>query len=216
MKKIRLLICLLAFLALACVLLPSPAIVTNDPEAQRATEDYQLTSTANAISRQLTADAPVVISPTPSSTPSPTPDSVTCGYSWAYQDNPELTTVLQEALQETGLTPALVSAYSFGENCVHPDGSSGGFGAMETDYRIRFEDAIIPDPAARGTAVETVIRAIEQLPVDLIKGPNPGVVEIEWTAVEGRELIRFYLRDGKQALVDGLSGNALLEKLSNP
>src|SRR5262245_21591328 len=66
------------------------------------------------------------------------PNPQDCGYQWANQDLPELSSSFQTSIQV--LQPeAKANAYAFGENCLLADGSIGGFSAMETDFNATLQ-----------------------------------------------------------------------------
>lgn len=121
------------------------------------------------------------VSPTipPTETPTSIPDTSSsfepCGYMWASQDLPDVSTKVNDLLQAVDKN-ITASAYAYGENCVYADGHST-FGAMETDYRVKVEVKNIKDETALGNLIAKVMDVIVKIPLSEVKGPNPGRVE---------------------------------------
>jgi hypothetical protein len=60
-----------------------------------------------------------------------------CGYQWAQQALPELSSAFLQSIQ--ALQPeAQANAFAFGENCIHADGTAT-FLPMETDFNITLQ-----------------------------------------------------------------------------
>jgi hypothetical protein len=180
-----------------------------------------------------TADIPtvVVVATTPSSDDSPTlpnpkiiqtlqtphidqppnPEAITtvapsntqeCAYQWAYQDLAQLSGDFLAAVQ--ALQPgAQASAFAFGENCVHADGSTT-FIPMETDFNITLQTGDLADQSDLGNWIVKVMQVIEQIPADQIVGPRPGRVSIMFQASGEQKGVSFYI-DQYRALPAGLS-----------
>jgi len=133
------------------------------------------------------------------------PDPQNCGYQWAYQDLPELSSNLQQSIQS--LQPeAQASAFAFGENCILSDGSIGGFSAMETDFNITLQVNDLADEAELGEWIVKVMGVITQIPPEQIMGPRPGRVSMIFKAGSDQTGVNFYI-DQYQSLPAGL-GNA--------
>jgi hypothetical protein len=131
------------------------------------------------------------------------PDSQNCGYQWAHNDLPELSSSFQEAIQQ--LEPkAQASAYAFGENCVLADGSIGRFLPMETDFNVMLPVDDLANEAVLGRWIVRVMEVIENIPADQIAGPRPGRVSVVFESSTAQRVINFYI-DQYRALPAGLS-----------
>jgi hypothetical protein len=109
-----------------------------------------------------------------------------CGYQWAYKDLPELSSSFHQSILV--LHPeAQASAFAFGENCVHSDGSAD-FIAMETDFNVHLPVAELTDYGSFGNWISQVIGIVEQLPSNLLLGPQPGVLEFKFIKSEAEFL----------------------------
>ena len=136
-----------------------------------------------------------------------------CGYQWAYQDLPELSSDFLLALQN--IQPeAQGYAFVFGEDCIHEDGSAT-FIPMETDFNITFQAANLSDEPALGNMVVKVMEIIEAVPPERIIGPRPGRVSILFESGEDRKGVNFYI-DEYQALPADLRPVDIFQKLQTP
>ena len=94
------------------------------------------------------------------------PDYPGCAYQWAYGDLPKLSSDFQQSIQ--GLqAEAQASAFAFGENCVHADGSAT-FTAMETDFNVTLQVTNLANDAELGEWIVKVMQVIENIPQDQI------------------------------------------------
>lgn len=102
-----------------------------------------------------------------------------CYYAWATQDLPSLTRKLQSELdaRHSGIVG---SAYAFGENCNHEDGTST-FLPMETDFRVRIPVKALSDEVVLGNWIAQVMETVEALPPSELVGPRPGRIEFEFS-----------------------------------
>lgn len=133
------------------------------------------------------------------------PDPQNCGYQWAYEDLPELSSNLQQSIQ--ALQPeAQASAFAFGENCILSDGSIGRFIPMETDFNISLNVNDLTNEAELGEWIVKVMGVITQIPPEQIMGPRPGRVSMIFKAGSDQTGVNFYI-DQFQSLPAGL-GNA--------
>lgn len=97
-----------------------------------------------------------------------------CGYKWAYQDDPELTTKLDDAVRL--LNPAAsAKAQQFGEDCVYEDGHST-FLAMETDFYVRLPVEDLTTEEDFGDWMSEVLQIVIKFPQEQIQGKY-GFVE---------------------------------------
>jgi hypothetical protein len=146
-------------------------------------------------------------------TPTATTDVTQCAYMWATQSLPDLSGQVQAAMQANVQPEAEARAEAYGEDCVAPDGTRTGFGAMETDYRITLKVTDLNDTAALGSLAEAVLKTLAGFPVGSTPGPNPGYVGIRYVAGD-HELNLWFLRQEGQALLEqGLKGATLFDAL---
>lgn len=132
-----------------------------------------------------------------------------CGYQWAYQDDPELTAKLDDAVRL--LNPAASArAQQFGEDCVYEDGHST-FSALETDFYAHLPIEDLTDNEAFGNWIAQVMPLITQIPRSELQGNNYGFVEFWFDKSESEHLvvrvpIQKYLDEGQ-----GKTGTELLQ-----
>ncbi|MBI5824645.1 MAG: hypothetical protein HZB18_11500 [Chloroflexi bacterium] len=138
----------------------------------------------------------------------PVDTSGNCAYMWAYQDDPELTVKVDEAIRQLDPT-ASASAQQFGEDCVYADGHST-FGAMETDFYVHLTIIDLADNELFGNWMAQVMTVITQIPRGELQG-NYGFVEFWFNKSETEHLvvrvpIQKYLNDAQ-----GKTGVELLQ-----
>jgi hypothetical protein len=142
------------------------------------------------------------------------PNPQDCGYQWANQDLPELSSRFQASIQ--ALQPgAQANAYAFGENCMLADGSVGGFSAMETDFNVTLQVNDLTNESELGEWVVKTMQVIEGIPQDQIVGPRPGRVSIVFQSNADQKGVNFYLNQ-YQALPSGLSNSEIFQALQIP
>lgn len=142
------------------------------------------------------------------------PNSQNCGYQWANQNLPELSSSFQASIQ--ALQPeAQANAYAFGENCVLSDGSIAGFGAMETDFNITLQVSDLMNESDLGEWIVKVMQVIESIPQEQIAGPQPGRVSMVFQSNGDQKGINFYVNQ-YQELPAGLSASEIYEALQMP
>ncbi len=129
-----------------------------------------------------------VITITATIEPSPTvvDNSGNCGYMWAYHDDPELTSKVDEAIRQLDPT-ASAFAQQFGEDCVYADGHST-FGAMETDFYVHLPAEDLTAEEDFGNWVKQAMDIITALPDDSIQGKK-GFVEFSFIKTETDRII---------------------------
>lgn len=120
-------------------------------------------------------DAPASVTPlTPTTEVLLTQD--VCAYQWAYQDLPELTGQFQESIR-TIHENAQATAFAFGEDCVHPDGTRT-FLPMETDFNVTYQVDDVNNEPDLGILTVRTMEVIDAIPPEQIVGPQPGRVTI--------------------------------------
>jgi hypothetical protein len=142
------------------------------------------------------------------------PDPQNCGYQWAYQDLPDLSSHFRQSIQ-TLQPEAEASAFAFGENCILSDGSIGRFLPMETDFNVTLQVNDLTDEAELGEWIVDVMGVITQIPPEQIVGPRPGRVSLIFTAGGEQTGVNFYI-DQFQKLPAGLSSAEIFRTLRNP
>ena len=142
------------------------------------------------------------------------PNPQDCGYQWAYQDLPELSSSLQESIQALQ-AEAQAYAYAFGENCIRSDGSVAGFSAMETDFNITLQVNDVANVSDLGEWIVKVLHVITAIPPQQIVGPRPGRVSIVFESDTDQKIIHFYI-DHYQALPAGLNNAEIFQALQTP
>jgi hypothetical protein len=136
-----------------------------------------------------------------------------CGYQWAYKDLPETSSNFQQSIQ--ALQPgAQASAFGFGENCVHADGTSN-FIPMETDFNVTLQVSDLSDKSALGDWIVNVMQIIENIPADQIIGPRPGRLSILFASNGQQQAVNFYI-DQYRSLAAGLSSAEIYQALQTP
>ncbi len=128
---------------------------------------------------------------------------------WAYQDDPELTAKVDEAIRLLNPT-ASARAQQFGEDCVYEDGHST-FSALETDFYTHLPIEDLTDNESFGNWIAQVMPLITQIPREELQGNNYGFVEFWFDKSESEHLvvrvpIQKYLDEGQ-----GKTGTELLQ-----
>jgi len=137
-----------------------------------------------------------------------------CGYQWAYQDLPELSAELQGVIQS--LQPeAQASAFAFGEDCVHEDGTTRTFIPIETDFNITLRVSDLSNEANLGEWIMKVMQVVENIPPEKIEGPRPGRVSLDFRSGSEMKFVNFYI-DQYQSLPTGLSNAEIYQALQTP
>jgi hypothetical protein len=135
-----------------------------------------------------------------------------CGYQWAQQALPDLSSQFLQSIQS--LQPgAQASAFAFGENCMHADGTST-FLPMETDFNVTLQVGDLSNEAALGEWIVKVMQVIQNIPPEQITGPRPGRVGVLFESNDQRQGVSFYI-DQYQALAPGLSPAEIYQTLKS-
>jgi hypothetical protein len=157
---------------------------------------------------------------TPLPTVAPLPEIVSpepvCGYVWARQPLPELSSKVEESLRRAGLPIALARAEAYGENCVDENGHVVYFITKETDFRIILEVYSLSDEAELGRLLDTTLAELDEFPPGETPGPLPGYVGISFMEFGGKELnLWFTVARANELRQQGLGGVELLIQLIN-
>ena len=182
------------------------------PTSINAPSVYPTTAVPNPTLIATLSTPPVDQQPDGNNTPSTNPQD--CGYQWANQDLPELSSSFQASIQALQ-AEARASAYAFGENCMLADGSVGGFSAMETDFNVTLQVSDLANESDLGEWMVKVMQVIENSPKDQIVGPQPGRVSIGFVSGSNQKLVNFYINQ-YQALPTGLSNSDIYHALQTP
>lgn len=145
----------------------------------------------------------------------PTVPYEACGWQWATQSLPDLSTQVQAALESAGLDNVTARAEAYGENCISAENEVLRFAAMQTDFRITVEVESLADAERLGTLLEKILIVLDGFPTESTPGPNPGYVGVTFTAGTEELNLWFTATDGESARALGLRGAALLEELQN-
>ena len=129
-------------------------------------------------------DAPTIVPTTA------VPDPGSCGYQWAYQDLPELSSSFQQSIH-TLQPEAQASAFAFGENCILADGSVAGFTAMETDFNVTLQVTDLVDESELGEWIVNVMQIITAIPPEQIIGSRPGRVSVIFQSGDQKTGVNF-------------------------
>ncbi len=162
----------------------------------------------------VTLSTPHIDQPPDGNIPTTQPNPQDCGYQWANQDLPELSSSFQTSIQ--ALQPeAQANAYAFGENCIRSDGSIAGFGAMETDFNVTLHVSDLTNESGLGEWIVKVMQVIENIPPEQIAGPQPGRVSIIFQSSGDQKIVNFSINQ-YQALGPGLSNSEIYQALQIP
>lgn len=131
-----------------------------------------------------------------------------CGYQWAYQDLPELSTQFDLAVKN--LIPESAShATAFGENCIGADGQVIRFLAMQTDFYVIAKVETLDDYETFGEWIAEVMQVVIEFPSDMLAGPNPGFVEFRFEEGNMESIgLRVPIREYREK-ADGITGEEL-------
>jgi hypothetical protein len=135
-----------------------------------------------------------------------------CMYQWANQNFPELSTEFQQAIQGLQLE-AEASAYVFGEDCIHADGSKS-FLARETDFNVTLQVSDLLIDAELGEWIVKVMKVIENIPQEKLVGPQPSRISIGFQTGNEQRYVNFYI-DQYRALASGLSNSEIYKALQS-
>lgn len=159
--------------------------------------------------------SPPTVTATATQTATATPPTYGgCGYQWAQQALPELSTEFQNAIQLLQLE-AQAYAFAFGEDCIHTDGTTRTFIAMETDFNVTVEVSDLSDENALGDWIVKVMEVVQNIPREKIVGPRPGRVSIGFQSGSDQKFVNFYI-DQYKALSSGLSSGEIYQALQTP
>ncbi|MBZ0277574.1 MAG: hypothetical protein K8I60_15620 [Anaerolineae bacterium] len=148
-------------------------------------------------------------------TPSPTAQYTQCGWSWATHPLPDLTEQVQAAITDAGLIQVTIRVVAFGEDCIPQNANTTGyFATMETDFDVQITVASLDDEVAIGEQVRAVLDVLSAFPPDATPGPQPGYVSIHAVSGNGEQYWRFSVTQAEAARAAGLTGAALLAKLT--
>lgn len=159
----------------------------------------------------VTLSTPHIDQPPDGNIPTTQPNPQDCGYQWANQDLPELSSSFQTSIQ--ALQPeAQANAFAFGENCIRSDGSIASFGAMETDFNVTLQVNDLTNESDLGEWIVKVMQVIENIPPEQIAGPQPGKVSLIFQSNGDQKFVNFTINQ-YQALGPGLSDSEIYQAL---
>jgi len=167
----------------------------------------------------LAQSTPTLAESTPpgGSAASPTPlPYESCGWAWASQDLPKVTSAFRTALAAADLSfdTEGTYAYAFGENCLRPNGEVDHFATHETDFVVATTPPDLADLDALGEYAGAVLGIILS---DFGPGAVPGAQRgrVDFVFIAGSEAARHQvlLTDAVAALENGLTGAELYRTL---
>ncbi len=142
------------------------------------------------------------------------PTEQPCGYMWASQPLPDVSSDIQAMLEESGVEQVRVSAEAFGENCVLPDGEVARFLVMQTDIRILLGVENVNDLNALGDLAAKVLPVVLGLPEEMLPGPNEGYIGLQFSDADGQALNVWLPKAAVRELMKHqANGSALIELL---
>lgn len=140
--------------------------------------------------------------------------STDCGFTWANEPLPEISSEFNQALQEV-LPEAEGFAQAYGENCVTNEGKVVRFLAMETDFYITLQVENLEDRQALGESVEPIMEVLADFPSDKTPGPQPGYIGITFESPEDSLRLWVMRTEVESALEEGLRGVELFNTLQS-
>jgi hypothetical protein len=158
-----------------------------------------------------TPDQNLVIGPTN------TPTTLPCAFTWAEKNLEDETARLQEALKKEGLKDVEGLAVAYGENCVDTlNNKIVSYSILETDFYFTAVVSSTEDRAALGSLAGRLLGVCKQFPPGEVPGPQTGLFGVVFQDGKKEVRIRMKLTDAQKQVDSGLSGAALLDKLSPP
>jgi hypothetical protein len=137
-----------------------------------------------------------------------------CIWNWNTRPQPEVAAEVQAAVDAAGIPGVTVTATSFGEDCIDPQGHQPvSFAPRETDFDLRIAVASLADRELLGTLLGQVLEVLETFPRDRLPGPQSGRVTVTFATLEAETYLSFMLDQAVQSRRSGLSGAALLDAL---
>ena len=139
-----------------------------------------------------------------------------CGWQWATQYLGPLSTQIQQALENAGITGASVRAEAFGENCLSSENEILYFAPMETDIELSVTVEDLTDTNALGYLLESILNVLDSFPPEETPGPLTGSIGIEFINGSEHLWIRLTVPESIAIRSLGLHGSDLLEAAKNP
>jgi len=151
----------------------------------------------------------VAITSVPVQTPTEYPPG--CYFNWAYKNLPELSSLVQAAVEE--LYPgAEAHAQVYGEDCIYAD-RHADFHAMETDFFITLPVADLQNNGDQGKLIrQTADLLLARFPTGETPGTQPGRFNFRFTS-SGRESYMSFAMADYQKLPPDLTGADLMRAL---
>lgn len=136
-----------------------------------------------------------------------------CGYQWAYSPAPQLSEAFDAEVKSMDPEASGRVEY-FGEDCVHPDGTSD-FLTKETDFYFRLKVNDLKQEEEFGNWVVKVMEYVTQIPREDLPG-SYGFVEFWFEETESEHIafrvpIQNYINEAQ-----GKNGAELFQMFYNP
>jgi hypothetical protein len=138
-----------------------------------------------------------------------------CGWVWATQSLPDLSSRVQTAFLAAGLTNNTVLAEAYGENCISQNNKILSFTAMETDFHITAQVEDLTDTDHLGYLLEQFLMILDDFPPDATPGSQAGYIGIHFSDGTEEFNLWFSVIDGETARALGLQGSDLFIELQN-
>lgn len=139
-----------------------------------------------------------------------------CGWQWATQYLGPLSTQVQLALENAGISVVSVHAQVFGENCLSSENEILYFAPMETDFEISVTVEDLSDTNSLGNLLEAILVVLDSFPPEETPGPQPGLIGIEFINGSEHLWIRLTVAESIAIRSLGLHGSDLLKAAGVP
>ncbi len=137
-----------------------------------------------------------------------------CYFNWATRPLPEVSSQVQSAMENAGLSDVTAVAEAYGEDCLDAgDGHVVSFSTMETDFRVTVLVTSLGDREKLGRLLEQVLSILDGFPVGTVPGPQAGYIGVTFQSPDDSLRLWFTFDDGRSARAQGLSGLELLDEL---
>jgi hypothetical protein len=138
-----------------------------------------------------------------------------CGWVWATQSLPDLSSKVQTAFLAAGLTNHTVLAEAYGENCISQNNKIQSFAAMETDFHISAQVEDLTDTDHLGYLLEQFLIILDDFPPGTTPGSQAGYIGVHFSNGAEDLNLWFSVIDGETSRALGLQGSDLFIELQN-
>lgn len=145
-----------------------------------------------------------------SPTPTPAVHDSNCVFNWARQDLPDVTNIVQTALNDAGIAFVTARAEAYGENCIRQDQTISYFAAMTTDFYLTIPLNSLADEERLGQVVAATYAMLTAIPEESLPA-RLGYLDITFAAGEQAKRFRAMFDQLRPLVEAGESGAALLK-----